>query len=69
LEKCSLQIRMIHIFLYDIFVANWFTDIDECTPNQCQNGATCVDGINAYTCTCAAGYEGNSCQTSEWIIT
>jgi hypothetical protein len=22
LEKCSLQIRMIHIFLYDIFVAN-----------------------------------------------
>ncbi|XP_060565064.1 neurogenic locus notch homolog protein 2-like isoform X2 [Ruditapes philippinarum] len=38
------------------------TDIDECTPNQCQNSGTCVDGINAYTCTCLPGYNGDNCE-------
>ena len=27
------------------------------------NGATCIDGINSYTCVCPHGYTGNSCQT------
>ncbi|MDP6944671.1 MAG: calcium-binding EGF-like domain-containing protein, partial [Myxococcota bacterium] len=28
----------------------------------CQNGAECVDGINEYACTCAAGFSGSDCE-------
>ncbi|XP_060565849.1 neurocan core protein-like isoform X2 [Ruditapes philippinarum] len=37
-------------------------DIDDCSPNQCQNGATCVDGVTSYTCLCVAGYNGTLCE-------
>ncbi len=40
-------------------------DVDECASNPCQNGAECVDGTNKYTCTCAAGYTGENCQTGK----
>ena len=40
-----------------------FVDTDECASNPCQNGATCNDALNQYTCSCAAGYEGTLCQT------
>ena len=39
-----------------------FLDIDECASHPCQNGGTCVDVINAYTCNCAPGYEGDNCE-------
>ena len=42
-----------------------FTDTDDCVENDCQNGATCVDGINDYTCDCADGFEGEDCGTSK----
>ncbi|XP_071948886.1 uncharacterized protein [Antedon mediterranea] len=32
-----------------------------CDSNPCQNGATCQDIWNAYTCNCAAGFDGNEC--------
>ena len=39
-----------------------FLDIDDCDPLPCENGATCTDaGVNNYTCTCMAGYEGYNC--------
>ncbi|XP_060565850.1 neurocan core protein-like isoform X3 [Ruditapes philippinarum] len=39
-------------------------DIDECTPDPCQNGATCTDGVDSYTCTCVNGYVGTyNCET------
>ncbi|KAI0221968.1 hypothetical protein LSAT2_026773 [Lamellibrachia satsuma] len=36
-------------------------DINECDSNPCMNGATCVDDINRYTCTCVPGYSGVHC--------
>jgi hypothetical protein len=27
-----------------------FSDIDECIPNPCKNGATCSDQVNGYKC-------------------
>jgi hypothetical protein len=41
-------------------------DVDECASHPCQNGASCVDaveavGIDSYSCTCAAGWEGPNC--------
>ena len=38
-----------------------FTDIDDCHPNPCKNGANCTDRVNNYTCTCMAGYKGPNC--------
>ena len=33
-------------------------NIDDCPGNQCQNGGTCVDGIDMYSCECIPGYIG-----------
>ena len=46
------------------------TDIDECLGISCHNGGTCTDGVNEYTCECAAGYTGMNCETGEqfWIM-
>ena len=41
------------------------SDIDECASSPCQNGGSCNDGINEYTCGCVAGYTGYECETSE----
>lgn len=34
------------------------TNIDDCEDNDCENGATCVDGVNNYTCFCPPYYTG-----------
>ena len=39
-------------------------DIDECAVEPCVYGS-CGDGINEYTCTCDAGYEGENCETGK----
>ena len=40
-------------------------DIDECASSPCQNGGTCTDAVNSYTCACVAGYNGDDCETSK----
>ncbi|MCP3664211.1 MAG: calcium-binding EGF-like domain-containing protein [Gammaproteobacteria bacterium] len=39
-------------------------EIDECDSSPCQNGATCNQMVNHYSCTCAAGYTGDHCEIS-----
>ena len=39
-----------------------FIDIDDCKNNSCKNDATCIDGVNDYTCECATGYSGDNCE-------
>lgn len=46
----------------------YILDIDECLGHNCQNGATCVDGIDSFTCSCVPGYDGTSCENSKIII-
>lgn len=41
--------------------ANCDENIDDCPGHQCQNGATCIDGINSYTCQCPSTYTGHYC--------
>ena len=41
------------------------SDINDCSPDPCENGATCDDEVNDYTCTCMAGYEGKNCSQSK----
>ena len=40
-----------------------FVDIDDCSPDPCENGASCVDGVNTVTCQCVAGWTGDTCET------
>ena len=39
----------------------YFLDIDDCHSDPCENGATCTDAVNDYTCACMTGYYGKSC--------
>jgi len=36
------------------------------TPNNpCKNEGTCIDGVNSFTCACAAGWSGDTCETRD----
>lgn len=41
-------------------------DTKGCATNPCQNGGTCTDGFDFYTCQCAAGYGGQNCQQCKY---
>ena len=56
---CVCLFCFISVLLFQI------TDTNECDPNPCLNGATCIDGVNTYTCNCPAGYTGVNCETSK----
>lgn len=38
-------------------------NINECEPNPCVNGASCMDGLGSYTCRCLPGFNGTRCET------
>jgi len=38
-------------------------DTDDCYPNPCLNGGTCIDGVNDYNCLCAPLFVGKSCSS------
>ena len=44
------------------------TDINECYSSPCENGGTCEDQVNGYTCHCPNGYSGDQCQTGNAIF-
>ena len=51
------------IVKYTVF---YLTDIDECASNPCQHQyATCIDGINSFTCTCPSDWTGKFCETGK----
>lgn len=59
------------IIFNNISVANFClfcTDINDCLGNQCQNGATCIDLIGAYSCQCSAGFEGDLCENGKFLF-
>jgi hypothetical protein len=37
-------------------------DFDNCASGPCQNGGTCNDCLDSYTCSCPTGYTGDSCE-------
>lgn len=46
---------------------NNVVDVNDCVGDPCQNGGTCVDGVNAFTCTCVTGYDGVNCENSKYM--
>ena len=62
LNLCMLiTIRPLVIHSYVMHLIS--LDIDECLSNPCMHGATCIDGVNSYRCTCLQGYTGINCET------
>ena len=44
-------------------------DINDCSPNPCQNGGICTDEVNNYKCSCVAGYTGYNCSIGTFLNT
>lgn len=40
-------------------------DVDECQSNPCLNGATCLDGVNSFSCLCLPSYTGELCEQGQ----
>jgi len=38
-------------------------DQDHCSPDPCENGGTCENNSNSYTCQCQPGFTGDRCET------
>ena len=53
-------------FKFWIFML-WFPDFNECRSSPCQNGGTCSDDVNRYSCGCVDGYVGDHCETGRCI--
>uniref|UniRef100_A0A7S0BCD7 EGF-like domain-containing protein n=1 Tax=Rhodosorus marinus TaxID=101924 RepID=A0A7S0BCD7_9RHOD len=43
-------------------------DGDECSPNPCLNGATCVDQVADFTCLCKRGFTGERCERAIGLL-
>ena len=41
-------------------------DTNECDPDPCHNGGTCIDAMNDYSCECIPGFEGKNCAESKY---
>lgn len=40
-----------------------FTDTPgNCSENPCQNGGTCVPGVDTHSCDCSPGFKGRRCE-------
>ena len=37
-------------------------NLNECSSHKCENGGSCIDGIDGYTCSCGEGYTGVYCE-------
>ncbi len=46
---------------------NCSVNIDDCDNHMCQNGGSCVDGINKYTCECPAEFTGKFCEIEPMV--
>ena len=56
------------IFFLKSNMINRLSDINECEANPCQNDGTCRNTVGSFICTCAAGYNGYTCQNGKYSV-
>ena len=54
--------------IFFLVKTSFSTDIDDCSPSPCENGGTCTDLVDDFSCDCAAGFSGETCETSIFLI-
>ena len=59
----NIDVSVIKNLILDNSYSNIFIDIDECASSPCQNGGSCTDQVNGYSCNCVYGYNGTDCET------
>ena len=47
---------------YLVYNYNFILDGNECNPNPCRNGGTCIDLCASYRCYCGSSYTGTRCE-------
>ena len=50
------------------FLPSLITARDPCNPNPCKNGGKCTPNGDKFTCSCTAGWKGDTCETSNLLI-
>ncbi len=58
LQTCLLDVKYLFVYFPGFTGTNCEVNIDDCRNHQCQNGATCIDGIEEYTCRCTQHWKG-----------
>ena len=61
-EYCLIMGDILPLLLPLITELVVLTDINECASDPCQNNGSCTDMVNAYECSCEAGYNGTHCE-------
>ena len=61
------NLKIVRSFSFTTIVFFFSKDIDECVNHTCQNGGSCLDGVNNYSCNCLPGYTGNRCETGRYF--
>ena len=47
----------------------FWSDLDECEENPCENGGTCsTPQFDMFACDCVEGFTGDRCETSKQYI-
>ena len=55
------------MFMSLVYSSILFVDVNECTQNICENGATCNNFDGGYSCNCAFGWSGDHCNIGKYL--
>ena len=62
---CGNNLLLVYQKITSSILWNVFSllDINECESNPCENGGTCMNLEDGYSCACEPGFTGTVCQT------
>ena len=63
-QMCFIKSAVIHDYIFNN-TKSFFSDIDECQSQPCQNNGTCQNQAGGYLCNCKAGFSGFNCESGE----